>query len=378
MPHQIAPSTTTLLLRIAITLTALLGVVGASVAGAQESPVVAWSQTSLTGTVRKLYTPASGALFARTNTGLARSDDAGSTWSPVALPTSTPLQGTPGWTRAILVDPTNHQTIYAVMKDGIYKTEDDAATWRLMLPNNPDVPDFRIMAVSPVDNRLVYVALSHARRNHLRLVRSADGGETWETVLHREISQHVSCDWGVALLQAHATDPNRVYLAASCVRNGRQATLEESTDRGTTWRDLYRPTLAEPDWLVTAPSLYLALRKDERGGGSILTRSQDDGASWTTLLEHSGGGGMSGGGPDVWVGGLASDPTNPDRLLLGLNASQGEHTLPSRLRLSEDGGATWTDVAAPDLPRLHDVRFGADGQLLFVATDTGVWRAPAQ
>lgn len=370
MPRQIAPSTL-LLIRLAIALTALAGVVGASMAGAQEGPAVEWTQTSLTGPVRKLYTPASGALFARTDTGLARSDDAGATWSPVALPTTTRLLGTPGYTRAMLVDPTHHQAIYAVMEDGIYKTEDDATTWRLILPNDPDVPAFRIMAVSPADTRLVYVALSHPSRNHVRLLRSADGGETWETVLHREVSQHVSCDWGVALLQAHATDPNRVYLAASCVRTGVQATLEESTDRGATWRDLYRPRLAEPDWLVTASSLHLAIRKDQRGGGSILTRSQDEGATWTTILEHAGQ------QPDVWIGGLAGDPTNPDRLLLGLNAKQGPSTLPSQIRLSTDGGVTWAAIAPPDLPRLHDVKFGVDGKMLFAATDSGVWRAPA-
>jgi hypothetical protein len=77
----------------------------------------------------------------------------------------------------------------------------------------------------------------------------------------------------------------------------------------------------------------------------------------------------------VTIGGLAADHTNPDRLLLGLNVRQGPTDLPSQVRLSSDGGGSWTEVAPPDLPRLHDLRFGIDGQMLFAATESGVWRA---
>ena len=352
-----------------------------AVALAQESPDVPWTQTALTVPTKKLYMTASGALFARTADGLMRSDDGGATWSAVGLPAAAPVPGMPaGWTRAIVVDPTNHAIIYVATADGVYKTDDDAATWRLVLPVDPDVPGFLMLAVSPADNRLVYVALRNEKQNRLRLLRSVDGGQSWETALNREQRPQASCEWGVALLQAHATDPNRVFLAASCSRNAEQAVLEQSVDRGSTWSDLYTPKLAEPDWLLagaTSPpgTILLALRKDARGGGSILARSLDDGATWTTILEHSGGGGMSGGGPNVTIAGLAADPTAPERLLHGLNARQGPRDLPSQLRLSGDGGETWSDIAPPDLPRLHDLRFGIDGRTLFAATESGVWRA---
>jgi len=352
-------------------------------AQAQDAPAASWIQTGLTTPARKLYAPSSGALFARTADGLMRSDDAASTWTAVSLPQVAPVPGMPaGWTRAVVVDPTSHAVIYVATADGVYKTEDAAATWRLALPTDPDNPGYLALAVSPADNRLVYAALRNERQKRLRLVRSADGGETWETIATREMNQNVSCEWGVALLQAHATDPNRVFLAASCSRNAEQAVLEQSTDRGSNWSDLYTPKLAEPDWLLAgnagpAGTQLLALHKDARGGGSILARSQDDGATWATILEHTGGGGMSGGGPNVTIGGLAADPTAPERILLGLNARQGPRDLPSQIRLSGDGGESWADVAPPDLPRVHDLRFGIDGQMMFAATESGVWRATA-
>ena len=366
-----------------LTVLSLLGTTIVQAQSGTESGVT-WSPTSLTGPVKRLYTPASGALFARTANGLMRSDDGGTSWSPVSLPAAAPVPGMPpGWTRAFVVDPVDHTRIYVATAEGVHKTEDDAASWRLILPVDPEVPGFLALAVSPADNQLLYVALRNEKLNRLRLVRSVDSGLTWETVFNREVHRQTSCEWGVALLQTHPSDPNRVYLAASCSRNAQQAVFEQSSDRGSTWTDLYSAKLAEPDWLVTstvgtAGPMLLALRKDARGGGSILARSQDDGASWTTILEHTGGGGMSGSGPDVTIGGLAADPTTPDRLLLGLNVRQSPTELPSRIRLSDDGGTTWTDIAPPDLPRLHDMRFGVDGRTLFAATEGGVWRAATE
>jgi hypothetical protein len=33
------------------------------------------------------------------------------------------------------------------------------------------------------------------------------------------------------------------------------------------------------------------------------------------------------------------------------------------------------DVTPPDLAKINDVTFGVDGRTMFVATDTGLWRA---
>src|SRR5688572_4238432 len=104
----------TFTIRLSGILAMALAVVWSATAQAQSAPTPEWTQTSLTGPVKRLYTPASGALFARTNDGLVRSDDGGTRWLAVSLPVAAPVPGMPaGWTRAIVVDPTNHAIIYA-------------------------------------------------------------------------------------------------------------------------------------------------------------------------------------------------------------------------------------------------------------------------
>lgn len=384
MPHRFAPN----LVRRALALTAAvaltLAVVGtAAPARAQGETAESWQPTGLTGQALRLATPASGALFARTADGLMRSDDAGATWAPVALPAAPPIPGLPtDAPGSIVVDPTNHAIVYAATADGIFKTVDDARSWAPTLPTVSEAPTFQALAVSPADSQRLYVALTHPQQRRLIVERSRDGGATWDIVDRREVAPQVSCTWMVPLLQAHPVDPERVFLAASCVRTGTQSVLQESRDGGATWATVYEPKLAAPRWLAFgvagAPGrLLIGINKDDRGGGSLVARSDDDGATWATTLEFSGGGGMSGGGPNVTIGGLAVDPTNPDRIVLGLNATTGTWPTPAPIRTSRDGGLTWTEQAAPIPGPIRDLAYGIDGALVFVATDAGVWRAPA-
>lgn len=368
-------------IRLGSFLAMALALVWTTIAQAQVTPEIEWTLTSLAEQTYRLYTPSSGALFVRTAIGLSRSDDGGTIWSAVTLPPETPVPTWgPGWPGSIEVDPTNHTTIYATSPNGVHKTDDDAQSWRVILPPDPAFPDLGQIAVSPADNRLVYVTLTNRGSNQLRLLRSSDGGATWETVHGREVSVHVSCDWVVHLLQAHRTDPNRVFIATTCPRTSSFADVEQSLDRGATWTMFRTSSLSIPGRVLvvgdSAPGvILLPVNKDSRGGGSLLARSHDDGATWTTLLEFSGGGSASGGGPSVGIGALAVDPTAPNRLVLALNSSMRGQKLDSQIRLSDDGGATWTDVTPPDFPKINDVKFGIDGRTMFVATEAGLWRS---
>jgi hypothetical protein len=120
-----------------------------------------WELADLGGSVFQLFTPTTGALFARVLTNdqrwrLMRSDDAGLTWRAVDLPPQPPEPQR--LELSVAVDPTNHQVVYASGAKGLYKSTDDAASWKLILPDAPERLTAYQVAVSPADPNLVFVA----------------------------------------------------------------------------------------------------------------------------------------------------------------------------------------------------------------------------
>ena len=368
---------------VALLLTALGVLVGASHVSAQTAPPVEWSTASVGGPARRLYTPTSGALFVQTRDGLARSDDGGVTWRAIQLPA--PPVDVPG---AVVVDPTNHATVYVAASDGIYKTDDDSQSWRLLAPVDPKRPRFQALAVSPADPNVLYTFYSSEDRQALIFRRSADGGATWvepDPFWRNSTGRGVMpCWWSVYIVQPHLADPNGLDTAIFCDAKGLYVRLRRSLDGGATWQQLSVFPQAAPVSLVgnqpDAPGrLYVGANADPaRSSGYQIARSDDDGASWTTIEEHTAESRVN-AEPNIGIGGLAIDPTRSDRLLVGLNPSGrgAPAPAPPRLHLSEDAGATWADVTPPDLTKINDVKFGVDGRTMFVATDAGVWRGSA-
>jgi photosystem II stability/assembly factor-like uncharacterized protein len=365
---------------------------------AQQGGAAGWEPTGLASAVRGLFAPASGGLFARTEDGLLRSDDAGTTWAPVRLP---PGAAPPG-PRLAAVDPTNHRVWYVPGAEGLYKSEDDAVSWRLVLPlTSPDRVE--AIAVSPPTPDVVYVALVRPQVS-LRFLRSRDGGTTWEEL---EQAGTTLCSWGVPLLSAHPTDASRVFRAAVCYA-GRWfgSNLRQSRDQGATWQDLLglatrrvegrtmgRDT-GYPVRLVggqgAAPRRwYVGAVKDSRIGGSLVFHSDDDGSDWQEILGFTGGGtdeatrralDLGADAPNVQLGGLVYDPAQPDRLYVGLNDCLGDvltpRTCTGRVLTSADGGLSWPDVGGRTLARITDLALGIDGRNLYAATDEGLRRVP--
>ncbi len=374
--------------------------------GAAEALAADWQPTGLSEPVGRLYTPASGAFFARTASGLQRSNDGGATWVEVGLPPQAPSQPAP----ELAVDPVDHTTIYAAGIEGLYKTTDDAAFWSVVLPtaNLPTTTRVLAVAVSPADRQLVYAGFSGPSiSSDFRFMRSQDGGQSWQQL---EEHHNTLCGWGISILQPHRTDPARLYRAAGCHagRNFNEQ-LEVSPDQGATWAPIFTaptgpasfsdPRNAYPDLLVggqgAEPSrFYLAVHRDPRllGGGSLF-RSDDEGTTWTevlafrigqTLAEPTAplacapGPGCDPRAPTVRLAGLTYDPSAPEHLFVGLNEynSSGYQRVRngSQVLASADGGTTWAALGPTDLGEIRDLALGVDGTNLYAATDRGVWR----
>ncbi len=135
--------------RRAVALVAVLATLGTGGGlGAQEAPAWDWEPTGLGESASELFTPASGAFFAKTASGLSRSDDGGVTWASVALPPGFPGRRWGGV--GVAVDPSDHTTLYV----GTSVSRDDAVTWVPMLPW-PEQQSFSAIAVSLSDRGLI-------------------------------------------------------------------------------------------------------------------------------------------------------------------------------------------------------------------------------
>jgi hypothetical protein len=261
--------------------------------------------------------------------------------------------------------------VLAGTPDGIYRSDDNGATWR---EANHDLTIHHIRWLARPDPCLAFVL---AGTEPAGIFISRDGGERWIPCPEVEelrdahgwrlpYSPEAGCVRGFAIYGAGAYSA-RVYAAVEV------GGVLVSADSGETWQlvlgsdgnpDIYRPYgfTVHPDVhsisvhpssadLVTAPT----------GGG--LYRSSDAGASWRLLYECY--------CRAAWV-----DPDDPDHILFGPADSVSKG---GRIEETRDGGASWQAASAGmavPWPNHMVERFTQDGaSLLAVLSNGELWSA---
>ncbi len=112
-----------------------------------------------------LMTPATSAVF--------RSADAGITWLPTGALTSDEIRG-------ITVDPTNAETVYAILPLGISKSTNGGTSWSSLDFGLPQGSYF-VGGTLLVDPAYPQTLVASSYQPGLGFLRSVDGGATWQT-----------------------------------------------------------------------------------------------------------------------------------------------------------------------------------------------------
>lgn len=262
------------------------------------------------------------------NSGLFKSTDGGRSWEPTGAPTDVSVI-------TLALDSSRKGTVYAGLAlqghhpGGVLRSADGGATWQR---RNQDIPGLTAnsIAVDPADLDTLAAALDTGG-----LFRSANGGVRFART---SVGFPAAPGFGVLIGQVLASGPGTFYAVEFI-----QPRLWKSTDSGRTWRPLpgpegqvffLRADPVDPDTLYAAARSALEWR---------IHRSDDGGLSWTSLAPPPPNCGLN----DMAV--ARPSASAPAVLYLASARSLGSSSCgasQSGLFRSSDGGTSWTDVSA--------------------------------
>ncbi len=295
--------------------------------------------------VRSIVTQpgAPNVVYAGSQNGVYRSKDAGDTWQHLPLP------GKERVVWSILIHPNDPNTIL-VGTEGttIYRSTDAGATFTefdVPLPRGACKMNFPIrvlrLVVDPHAPAEIYAALEVAG-----LVRSLDGGKTWEGC-NDDLLEHckqprykskIGSDTDTeGMMDSHALVASPRHRGTLFLAN--RMGLFKSRDKASTWQDVevgrFSPLTYARDVQVSPHdqnTMYAALSVAAVSDAGSLYRSEDAGESWKRF-DH-----------DVSIDStlmtIAASHQNKQRIYCAARRGQVFGT--------EDGGQSWQSYQLPD------------------------------
>ncbi|HEY0296215.1 MAG TPA: hypothetical protein VGC69_12860 [Bordetella sp.] len=233
-----------------------------------------WAVTQSADDPDVLYAGARPAAF-------YRSADGGTTWEPLAVPglaTFSTINNGPTRVTQILVDPLDHDTLWATVEiGGIYRSRDRGRNWSLQAEGLASQDVHGIAALrGPGGERILLATTNYG------LHRSEDDGGHWTL-------QRLDSPWQYTRSVVPRADTDRiVFLTNGNGPPGTDGRLLRSDDYGATWRGLPLPgRLNSTVWCVaTHPSDPLFIMVCTNLGQ--LFRSGDGGDTWERLPHEFG------------------------------------------------------------------------------------------
>ena len=217
-------------------------------------------------------------MFAGTGTptpaALFRSSDAGKTWEKSSMEAAAecPNVGVPRVT-GIAVDPMTHNDVWVGLEvDGLRHSSDSGDTWETINGAIPN-PDVHNVAVAGGPPKTVVVVVNND------VYTSTDNGGNWDRLGIKEVFPY-TYPRGILVQPGNS---NNIFVTIGDSTPGRVGTVMRSQDTGKTWESL--PLPVEPNsamWVVNSqaaePQVMFA---GSRYG--YMYRSEDSGDSWTKL-----------------------------------------------------------------------------------------------
>jgi photosystem II stability/assembly factor-like uncharacterized protein len=276
--------------------------------------------------------------------GVYRSADGAGTWRPV-----TGQQGAleAAGVQALLVHPTDPNTVYVATENGVWRTTDGGQNWEPFNSGLPPSADVRTLALGN-DGQLYAGTRGYGIYTFDALHQTGD--DTWRQLPALDPSGHPALSQRTSML-VHPTDPNTLYA-------GTPAGLFKTTDGGLTWRE-------QNVGLGNVGILTLAFHPADQqtlyaGTTAGVARSVDAGATWHPW--------DAGWPPQQQVLSITSDPTNPDLLYACSSHGAG---MGGTVMKSTDGGANWLEITTgldADQTFLQILVDRFNPQLLYLAT----------
>ena len=286
--------------------------------------------------------------------GVMRSQDSGKTWVRMGPRQSFPYESL---VRCLAVHPSRPNIVFAGTERGLYRSEDAAATWRLVdSALNPHY--IWALAIDPVEPEIMFAGTGTP--TPAMIFRSTDGGKSWE---RRPVEAAPECEnVGSPRVTGIAVDPaqpRNVWMGLE-VDGARH-----STDHGDTWTDVAVVNKKDiHNVVVTSGTVFIVANRE-------IYKSANNGATWEAL-------GMQKNVPweyprsQTYIRGIGVHSSRPETLFLGIgDATPGTSGAVIR---SGNLGAKWEVLPLPTQPNSTIWTFGvhpADPNIIFAASRFG-------
>jgi photosystem II stability/assembly factor-like uncharacterized protein len=304
--------------------------------------------------------------------GIWKSENAGTTWTPIFDEQSTSSIG------AIAVDPNNDNVIWvgtgeanvrnsAGVGRGVFKSPDGGKTWQhLGLEKTERISRLHLDNTNPQIAYVAAMGTTWGENPERGVYKTTDGGKTWKRILF------VDERTGAADMAIDPKNPNKLIVSMwehrrfpwSFNSGGKGSGIYITSDGGENWKKMtVKDGMPEGELgragIAFAPSNSKVVYALVEAKKSVLLKSTDGGYKWETISDKEGINPRPFYYADIRV-----NPTNENTV----------YRLQTTLDVSIDGGANFKTVYPYTSihPDHHDLWIHPEGKFMAVANDGGI------